>query len=303
MKKSILISGISGFLGSHLAREFSKEYEVVGIKRSSSNIYRIADIANLILYNIDEVELETIFDRHRPTLVFHTAVNYGRNNEKLSDIINTNINLSIKMIEYSILFNTDTFFNTDTLQQDYLNYYTTTKKHIRDYLVPLSKEIQIINCKLEHMYGYDDGKDKFVCFLMESLQNNKASIALTKGEQMRDFIYIDDVVSAYKVLVANLYCLPKFAEFDIGTGKQVSIREFCIYLADEFKKYQCSNNSILDFGAIPYRKGEPMHIDEDIAPLLKLGFIPKYDYKKGISDMLFRVYNSGGGGGAFKPYC
>ena len=289
MRKSILISGINGFLGSHLAREFSKEYEVVGIKRSHSNTYRIADIANLILYNIDKIELETIFDKHKPALVFHTAVNYGRNNEKLSDIINANINLSIKMIEYSIAF------NTDTLQQDYLNYYTTTKKHIRDYLVPLSKEIQIINCRLEHMYGYDDGKDKFVGFLMESLQNNKTTIALTKGEQMRDFIYIDDVVSAYKVLVANLCRLPKFAEFDIGTGRQVSIRKFCTYLSCAFKKRQCANNTILDFGAIPYRKGEPMYIVENIEPLFKLGFVPKFDYKRGIENMILKTFNYVGG--------
>lgn len=302
--KNILISGVNGFLGSYLAKELSKEYRVIGLKRSTSDIYRLKNMKNLILYDIDKINLRTIFEKHKPHFVFHTAVCYGRRDEKLSDIIKTNVLLSIEMIELCITFNTDTFFNTDTMQQAYLSYYTTTKKHLRDYLVSLSQDIQIINCKLEHMYGYNDGKDKFVGYLIDSLQNKIPKIPLTKGEQKRDFIYIEDVIQAYKILLKNIEYLPRFSEFDIGTGKQVSVKEFCLYLSCQFKKYQCDeNNTELDFGAIPYREGEPMYIDENIEPLLQLGFAPKFDYKKGIEDMLSRIfYNSVRGGGGFKPY-
>ncbi|WP_147589516.1 NAD-dependent epimerase/dehydratase family protein [Helicobacter canadensis] len=299
--KNILISGVNGFLGSYLARELSKEYQVVGLKRSTSDICRLENIENLILCDIDKVGLEKIFKKYKPCLVFHAAVCYGRGNEKLSNIVQTNMLLSIEMIELSIAFNVGTFFNTDTMQQAYLSYYTTTKKHLRDYLVSLSQDIQIINCKLEHMYGYNDGKDKFVGYLVNSLQNKIPKISLTKGEQKRDFIYIKDVIQAYKILLKNVEHLPRFFEIDIGTGEQVSIKEFCLYLLCQFEKYQYDgNNTELDFGAIPYREGEPMSIDEDIKPLLALGFIPKYDYKKGIDDMLSKIYNNGilGGGGA-----
>ena len=38
----------------------------------------------------------------------------------------------------------------------------------------------------------------------------------------------------------------------------------------------------LKFGAIPYREGEFMEIDENIEPLLSLGWIPKTSLEEGI---------------------
>ena len=59
----ILISGINGFLGSHLARKLLKlGYKVVGLKRSSSNLHRISDIVDKVkIYDIDIVGLEEPF--------------------------------------------------------------------------------------------------------------------------------------------------------------------------------------------------------------------------------------------------
>jgi nucleoside-diphosphate-sugar epimerase len=41
LKKKILITGINGFLGSHLAKHLKNNFEVVGLEYSIDNLYRI----------------------------------------------------------------------------------------------------------------------------------------------------------------------------------------------------------------------------------------------------------------------
>lgn len=287
----VLVSGITGFLGSNLALELSKFYRVVGLKRSTSNIDRIVNIPHLVSFNIDKISLEEIFKKYQFKAVFHTAVCYGKKGEKASNVVQANVLLGIKLVESAILhkvpvfFNTDTFFSTNALKQEYLNSYTLTKKHLREFLPFLSHQIQIINCKLGHMYGYKDNEDKFITLILKNILENKKEILLSKGEQRRDFIYIEDVINAYMLLLNNVSKLPQFVEFDIGIGKQVSIKKFCTYLLKTYQKHRKSD-TFLHFGALPYRKNEPMYIKENISPLFHLGFKPKYDYKKGIEKMI-----------------
>ncbi|EAJ0636599.1 NAD(P)-dependent oxidoreductase, partial [Campylobacter jejuni] len=160
------------------------------------------------------------------------------------------------------------------------------------FLPYFSDKIQIINCKLEHMYGYGDDENKFVGFLLKQMENNENEIQLTKGEQKRDFIYIEDVVDAYILLLKKSNQLKQFNEFDIGTGNQITIKEFCLYFRECFEDYK-QINTLLRFGAIPYRKNELMFVEENIQPLFDLGFRPKYDYKKGIETILKeKFYNN-----------
>ena len=41
--KKILISGINGFLGSLLAKKYSKNYDVIGLEYENKNLTRISD--------------------------------------------------------------------------------------------------------------------------------------------------------------------------------------------------------------------------------------------------------------------
>lgn len=287
----ILISGINGFLGSHLARKLLKlGYEIVGLKRSSSNLYRISDIVDKVkIYDIDRVGLEEPFANQKIDVVINTVTNYGRNKESVCDIVNANLLFCLKLLETSVLFNADTFFNADTLLYKYLNYYSLSKKQFVEWLHLFSEKIQVINLKLEHMYGVGDDKTKFVSWLIESLLKNQDSINLTKGEQKRDFIYIDDIVNAYIIMLQNFSNFEAFTEFDVGTGEQISVRNFVeiIYGKILTKK---SIKTALNFGALPYREGEFMDIIEDVKPLYDLGWKPQVSIEEGISKILKEDY-------------
>ncbi|EAJ0637158.1 NAD(P)-dependent oxidoreductase, partial [Campylobacter jejuni] len=105
MKKCILVTGINGFLGSYLAKRLSNEYQVIGLKRSSSNCIRIKGLKNLIVYDIDRIAIKDIFNKHCFKAIFHTATCYGRKNEPLSVIVKANLLLGLELIENATFFN------------------------------------------------------------------------------------------------------------------------------------------------------------------------------------------------------
>jgi len=50
MRKTILLTGGTGFLGSHLIKNLIDKYEIIILKRSFSNTWRIVNFLNKIKY-------------------------------------------------------------------------------------------------------------------------------------------------------------------------------------------------------------------------------------------------------------
>lgn len=80
MPKKILITGITGFVGSHLADyilEKHPEYQIIGLIRWRSpkdNIHQILDKITLAYGNLtDAHSLDNILKEHKPDIIFHLA--------------------------------------------------------------------------------------------------------------------------------------------------------------------------------------------------------------------------------------
>jgi nucleoside-diphosphate-sugar epimerase len=196
--------------------------------------------------------------------------------------------LGLKIFELADKFNTDTFFNTDTLLQKHLNVYTLSKKHLVEWLKQLSGHVQVINMKLEHLYGQKDESTKFIPWIIEQLKQNRNKIELTEGKQERDFVFVTDVVSAYLTVLKQREGLSRFSEFDVGTGEPITVRQFVAELAEQYKKQNPGNKTMLEFGSVPYREGEIMEITEDVGPLKSMGWMPKISREIGIRNILSR---------------
>jgi CDP-paratose synthetase len=284
MQPTILITGATGFLGSHLVEALlAKGHKVVILKRSTSNVWRIEHLmSQVVSYDVDLQPLELAFKEQQIDCVMHTACHYGRNGDSITQIVETNLMFGLRILDACLKFNIKIFFNTDTLLHKSLNIYTLSKKQFVEWLEQNSDKIQVINLKLEHMYGPKDDTTKFVPWILSQLKENVLEIKLTKGEQFRDFIYIDDVVSAYLTTLEKVSSLESFNNFEVGSGNLVSVKDFLDKIVKSYEAIIGVSSSKLNFGAIPYRVDEMMTVKLNNQPLLDLGWKPKVNITQGI---------------------
>ena len=295
--KKVLITGASGFLGYHFAKTLlAMGAKVVGIKRKNSSLWRYSDIKsdNLEFYDIEN--LQKAFSDNAPECVIHTACSYGRNGESLVELMSANVMFGLEVFEMALSHKIQTFFNTDTLLGENINNYALSKKQFSDWLKRNSSSMQIFNMKIEHMYGLKDDNKKFISWFINELINNVDKIDLTSCEQKRDFVFVDDVVNAYLAVFENKEKFGKFAEFDVGTGEQIVLKDFLLEIYTQCKA-KFDFDTFLNFGAKEMRIGEAMEVVENVEPLKSLGWEPVNNYKNNISVMIDEI-----GGGDLLTY-
>lgn len=287
MKKRILITGVTGFLGSNLAKTLlAEDHDIVALKRKSSSLQRLASVAPKIKYfDIEDLDFDNLFRIcGKIDTIIHTATCYGRNNESVSDIFSANTELPLKLLDAGSRAGVKVFINTDTILNKYLNLYSLSKNQFLQWgkYFTLHQHISFVNLRLEHFYGAGEDPNKFSAYVINSCLNNVPQLELTKGEQKRDFMYIDDVVSAYVLIIEKFDTFTNsFTEFDVGSGQSVSIREFV-----ETVHQLTASKANLAFGALPYREGEVMNSVPDISGLQALGWHCQYDIKTGLKKVI-----------------
>jgi len=275
--QNILITGINGYLGSHLAKSLSEEYKIIDLEYSSENLFRIAD-CNYKVYTAKDGIPETIFTEQTIDIVLHTATFYGKNNEDYIQMFNTNLYSPFNLLNKAILYGCQLFVNTDTVLDRFVSTYALTKRQFQEWLYLRKNEIKMINMQLEHFYGPGTSPTNFLSYMIDKLKNNETQIDLTLGEQQRDFIYIDDVVNAYLTVIAKQDQHDNsYSTFQVCTNQLISIKELMNTLKELTK-----SNSILNFGAVPYRENELMHSKTDNTALISLGWKPQYTIQEGL---------------------
>ena len=281
----IVMTGCTGYLGSHLLRNLLKQgCHIYCLHRQKSNFERIGDLlSGVTLVNIETTDLNNFFRLHRVDYVLHCATNYGRKEDDPIETIEANLILPLKLLHAAAVNGVGAFINTDTILDKGINNYSLSKKQFVDWLEAYSDRILGINVALEHFYGPSDDSSKFVTYIIHSLLSNIEFIKLTEGRQKRDFIYIDDVVSAFMTIIKKIPTFThRYRRFEVGSSETVEIRKF-VQLAKEV----CGNNKTnLNFGAIPYRKNEVMSSDVNISELRLLGWQPKVSLLDGLKNTI-----------------
>jgi len=281
--KKILITGATGFLGSHLLPNLiEKGYDVIVLKRSFSNIWRIQNIFSKIKsYDIDKIDIKKIFDENEIKGIIHLATDYGKkNNNDIIQMFKANIELPAQLLDLGCKYRVIFFINTHTFWDSKYSLYSAMKNSFIEIAKYFSAnfKVKFVNMKIEHMYGERDGYNKFVPFMIKNILEGK-EIRATKGEQKRDFIYVEDVADVYLNVLDNLRNLnEEFIEFEIGTGNSISIRDFVSKMEEEINE-----KANIKWGAIPYRKNEIFDSEADIKKAEQyLEWSPKYDISSGL---------------------
>ena len=275
---SILITGSTGFLGKALVKHLKKKkYYLISLQVIRSNTKKTKNTLvdeTIYVESLDNVNFQ--LKSKKIDAIVHLATDYGI--ESPDYVKSCNYDFPKALLDYatqnSIKFflNADTFFSDLPDSYPYLKEYRNWKKLLRDYgkKLSLSNKICFYNLRIFHMFGPSDSAGKFVHDMKKKMSADEDLIDLTDCTQLRDFIYIDDVVSAFEIVLRHRENIrDSYKNYDVGSGKKVSIKYFLLKL-----KEKLNSKSYLNFGALTKRKGESdlELISADIKPLLKLGW-------------------------------
>jgi CDP-paratose synthetase len=283
---NILITGATGFLGSALAKHWAQAgHQLTLLVRPTSSLRRVETLLPVVQLAKckSDIDIIKLVQNTNPDLIVHTACAYGRQGETPLQVFDANVRLGMLLLD-GVLKGVGArmgYINTGTALESSTSTYAMSKQQFSQWGKALALQnptrLQFVNIRLQHMYGPGDDPSKFTSHVLHACQRHHLQLALTAGEQRRDFIYIDDVVNAYDAVVKKLNELAVSDQIDVGSGKAHPLRSFV-----EQVHYLTGSRTELKFGAIPYRVNEMMLCQADTRRLHNLGWQPVYSLEQGI---------------------
>ncbi len=283
----ILLTGGTGYLGRKLAQQLSASgHSLALIIRSGSDTTALKDCENKVNFlNIESPDFVEGLQDHGPFEVcIHCATCYGRSTETVEQVQRVNFDFPVKLLELLAAQNTRCFINIDTPLPEQVSSYAFYKARFREHLRDQGQVPCRINLPLQYFYGEQEPAGRLISSLAEAALSGASSFDLSPGEQRRDFIHVDDVVSAIERVVDQLQELEDgWHNYELGTGRAVSIKELVALI----KKSCPDPQTDFRFGALPYRQAEPMELMADIAKTSSLlDWRPRVSLEKGIEKVI-----------------
>lgn len=283
----IALTGATGFVGRHLlAALLDSGQSVVALHRRSF-VDNLPSHPKLTWEHLDTIKQS--FESHQFDAIFHLATAYGVGHSN-AEVVDANITMPLRLLELAtehacpLFVTTDTFFAKPEFDYPHMQSYVVSKRQFETWARLMSENAtatKIVNARLEHVYGPGDGPQKFVPHVLAKLLAGE-HLALTPGDQLRDFVHVDDVVKAYLTILQGMDALPPgFTEAQVGTGEAVTVRYFV-----ETAQALCHSSSVIEFGAHPHRNREIMCSQADTRVLRELGWQAHHGLSAGINAVL-----------------
>ncbi|MDT3719870.1 NAD(P)-dependent oxidoreductase [Pseudomonas oryzihabitans] len=281
----VLLTGATGFFGSHLVRRFQADgHRVSVLVRGDLAGSRLAGSRAALEVLDAQAALAPQVAAAGPDVVVHAATCYGRRGEGDQELLQVNVQWALELLLACGAARVPVFVNLDTSLPHGINAYALSKHHFRDWLRLrcATAAPRVLNIRLESLYGPGDDASKFATGLIRALLAGRPDFPLTAGLQRRDFIHVEDAVVAFGLLLEDfLGHTAVFREAAVGTGQAVTIREFA-----ETAKRLSDSATRLAFGALPYRPQELMCTAADTTELQRLGWAGARDLATGLAQTI-----------------
>lgn len=254
-----IITGGAGFIGKHLAEKLVEEGHSVDVidNLSTGKMSNLEKIKSKISFHkidiLDYDSLEKIIKGKDG--IFHLAAltSVPESFAKKKEYENVNVQGTKNIFEIAKKFQIKTVFassssvygDTKTIptpesqKLDPINPYGMTKLEAENLAKKYSKYCDIVGLRYYNVYG-DEMKitgTGVISYFYQAIQNQSPIIVDGDGEQLRDFVHIDDVIQA------TIFAMQKNTGscfVNIGSGKAMSI----LSLANLFLKYSSSQVKI-----------------------------------------------------------
>lgn len=298
MKKNILITGGTGFVGANLVHRLVKEgYKPNVFIRKESNLWRLHNIKSKI--HIIEMDMQDTkllsrqISRIKPSHIFHLAA-YGTRQGIQKDIIKTytqNIFSAVLLMDICCKQGFEQYVNIgssseyglkksamkeeDMLQP--INHYGVTKTTVSlaTSVFSTSYKLSMSTLRLFSPYGYWEDRRRFIpSIILNSIRGQVAE--LSSPSYVRDFIFIDDVIDACMYFLTSTKQYNDV--FNIGSGIQYILKE-----AVEIVKGLSNNNLKVKWNNRSPNQHEPDSWQADISKSKKvLHWKPTTTLKQGL---------------------
>ena len=299
--RRILLTGASGFIGSHLARLLVAEgAEVHALTSAVSSVYphRITDVRKDITLHegnlTDRSAMDVLAKQVRPEYVFHLGAytHVGKSWQRVDECIQTNVQGTVNLLQaldgsgYTRFVNTGTSeiygaidvpFHEDDCPKPVSPY--AVSKYAAEMFCRLASESYgwpIVRVRPFNAYGPGQSPDRVIPeIIVRALRRER--LQMTSGRQTREFNYVDDIVDGF-VKAATADGIDGEL-LNVGNGEEVSIADLATTILDVM-----GNPVEAEFGALPDRPIEiwRMRCDSTRARE-RLSWTPQYDLRAGLA--------------------
>lgn len=294
----VLITGITGFLGSHIAENFvANNIEVIGLKRKGSDIWRCQEFETKIQWvDIDD---EGLFKEELKKYSFDTIVHGAwigvESNERDNWIQQTkNIPFLVELLDvakdvgvekFIFLGSQSEYGNIDgKISEDHktdaLNAYGSMKLACLEIVKTFctAKDINWIWLRLFSLFGEKENQNWLIPSLVNTMLIER-QMDFTPGEQKYAYLYVKD----YASIMGKIVTIPiESGIYNISSNKIRTIKS----LVEDIKNY-VNPEFTLNFGAFNYRNNQSMHMEGDVLKLsAQIGEIEFTDFSIALQNTL-----------------
>lgn len=318
MKKKILVTGGAGFIGSHVVRLFVNkypDYQIVNLDKLTyaGNLANLKDIENKPNYkfvkgDITDIEfISHLFSTEKFDGVIHLAAesHVDRSISNPMEFVMTNVVGTVNLLNaarenwkdnyaahrfyhvstdevYGSLGETGMF--TETTAYDPHSPYSASKASsdhfVRAYHDTYKMDAVISNCS--NNYGSYHFPEKLIPLSIYNIKNNKAIPIYGKGENVRDWLFVEDHARAIDVIYHNA---KSGTTYNIGGHNEWTnidlIRLLCKVMDKKLGRAEGESAKLITF--VTDRAGHDLRYAIDSSKLQKeLGWTPSLQFEEGL---------------------